>query len=83
MQFLYGLAILTSFRDLDEEHVGVILTIMARGLPEIDVEHVRSHNLFVAPYPVLFPDQVHEIVVDGGSIGGEEGAARCHRGEEE
>lgn len=56
---------------------------MATSFPEVDIEHVRSNDLFVASHLVLLFDQVDQVVVDLGPRGSEEGATRSSLVEEE
>jgi len=59
---------------LEQEEILFVLGVVAAGLPQLQVEDVWSHDFLVASYSVLLPDEIHELVVQPGSFGIEEGA---------
>mmetsp|Transcript_538 Transcript_538/g.1044 ORF Transcript_538/g.1044 Transcript_538/m.1044 type:complete len:502 (+) Transcript_538:1007-2512(+) len=61
--------------DLHEEDVVLVVEVVARGLPQLEVEQVGRLHLLVAAHAVLLADHVHQLVVDEGALGEHEGAA--------
>jgi hypothetical protein len=51
----------------------LVVIIMTALLPELDVEDVGRDDLLVAARRVLVLDQAHQLVVDAGAVGKEEG----------
>ena len=57
---------------LKDEEVFRILVVMAWSFPKLQIEDVRWLNLLEPTDPILFSDQVHQLVINGCSMGIEE-----------
>ena len=69
---VHGLESELGLLHLEDEHVLLVVLVVTRGLPEINVEHVGGHNLLETTLLVLSTDERDESVVDAGSVGEEE-----------
>ncbi len=59
-----------------EEHVVAVVVVVARALPQLDVEDLRGDDLVIAVGPVLLPHELEQGVVDQRAARVEEGARR-------
>jgi hypothetical protein len=73
---IHGLHTETLGLNLEQVDVIFVVFVVTRGLPELQVEHVGGDDLIVASHSVLSPDQLDELVVDLGTVGGPKPAAR-------
>ena len=86
LQTLYLLrtfAILTCIRVLQKIQVVLIILVVPRGLPEIDVEEVWRHHFLVASLQVLVAHEFDKLVIYLGAMRQEESASRRKWTEEE
>lgn len=63
------------FVGLKHEEIIFIVLVVARDLPEINVEHVGSDHLLVASSKVLVSHEINKPVIDFGPMGEEKGTA--------
>ena len=75
---VHGLETLASLVRLEDEHVLLVILVVTRGLPKLQVEDVRGDDFLVATHAVLLSDHLDQLVVDEGTLGEEEGAAWRH-----
>ncbi len=68
---------------LGEEHRLAVVVVVARGVPQVDVQDLRRHHLAVAAAVLQLAHVVDQRVVDEPSLGVEEGARRRQRVEAE
>ena len=61
---------------LEQEHVFLVLLIVARLLPQVEVEDVGRDDFLIATHPILLPDHRHQLVVNVSSSRIPESAAR-------
>ena len=62
---LHAESLVLNFEDKD---VVLVVEVMARGLPQLEVEDVGRHDFLVASDAILLLDQVDEVVIDPGSL---------------
>ena len=62
--------------NLPHKHVFLVGGVVARRLPELEVENVGRVDLVVAADTILVPDQLHKLIVDLGTVRVEERTAR-------
>mmetsp|Transcript_25488 Transcript_25488/g.42978 ORF Transcript_25488/g.42978 Transcript_25488/m.42978 type:complete len:248 (+) Transcript_25488:1998-2741(+) len=53
---------------VEHEHAVLIVLGVSGRLPQLQVEDIGRDDLLVAAYPVLLLDEVHEAVVDPGTV---------------
>ena len=76
-------ALTRSVRVFQKVQVVLVVLVMARGLPQVDVVEIGRHDLLEASLAVLEAHELHELVVDLGAVWQEEGAAWREWTEEE
>lgn len=70
---VHGLQSVLLLFHLKGEHVLLVVTPVARGLPEICLVHVRGYDLREASLPILALDEIHQCAVDACAVRQEEG----------
>lgn len=58
--------------DVKHKHLVLVVIVMTRRLPELDVEHVGRHDLRVSTLTILALDEGHQRVVNPRTMGEEE-----------
>jgi hypothetical protein len=73
---VHGLdSVISLLAHLDEEHVLLVLVIVAADLPKLDVVHVGRDDLLVAADEVLLAQKIGELVIDACTVRVEERGA--------
>ena len=80
---VHGLQTVLRIITVEQEHVVLVVVSMTADLPQIQVEHVGGDHLRVATHVVLLADELHQLVVDVGSVREEEAGAGAQLVEEE
>jgi len=52
------------FLDIDKKHIAGIFAIMTTSFPEVDIEHIRSNDLFIASNLILLLDQMNKVIIN-------------------
>ncbi len=80
---VHGLHAVLLLLDLKHKHVLGVVAPVTRRLPEIRLVHVGGHDLLEISLAVLVLDDVHQGVVDAGSVREEKGRTGGHLVKEE
>ena len=56
---VHGLEAELLLLNVHQEHVVLVVLCVAAALPQLKVEQVGRHHLFIAVLPVLLPNQLH------------------------
>jgi hypothetical protein len=61
---------------LEQVDVVLVVLVVTRSLPQLQVEHIGSNDLVVPPDTVLSANKLDKLVVDLGAVGIPEGTPR-------
>jgi hypothetical protein len=60
---------------LEHEDIVFVVGVVTRHFPQLEVIHVGRNDLTVTTHLVLMTDEIHQLVVDDGSVRVEESRA--------
>jgi hypothetical protein len=80
--FVITLSIMCMLMIPYHEQVFLVVFIMTRNLPQVDMKHIWSYDFLISPSQVLISHQVHKFIIYFGAMSQKESAAWCQFVEE-
>jgi len=76
------ICILAMIMSFNHEEIFLVVFVVSRNLPQVNVEHIRCDNLLIAPPDVFSSHQINQAVIDLCAMRQKESTPRCKLVEE-